>query len=151
MRLAPVSSGKKKVKNSGEVTLPRLELLGVLIGVRAANFITKELKLPISRRYLWTDSECVLHWMQTSKLLPSFVENRIKEIQMEKDITFCYIPSKQNPADYATHGLTVQEIVNCELWWHGPKWLKFEQTTWPSWNMPDITPDKLDHLFEVSK
>jgi len=61
MRLAPDGSGKKKVKNSGEITLPRLELLGVLIGVRAANFITKELKLPISRRYLWTDSECVLH------------------------------------------------------------------------------------------
>ena len=109
MRLAPSSTGKKKnANNSGEITLPRLELLGVLIGVRAANFIVQELKLPIYKRYLWTDSECVLHWMKSSKLLPLFVENRIKEIRMEKDITFCYIPSKQNPADYATRGLTVQ-------------------------------------------
>ena len=23
---------------------------------------------------------------------------------MQKDITFCYIPSKQSPADYATRG-----------------------------------------------
>ena len=152
MRLAPSSTGKKKnAKNSGEITLPRLELLGVLIGVRAANFIVQELKLPIYKRYLWTDSECVLHWMKSSKLLPLFVENRIKEIRMEKDITFCYIPSKQNPADYATRGLTVQEIIDCKLWWHGPEWLKSEETTWPSWNMPDITPDKLDNLLEIGK
>jgi len=31
-------------------------------------------------RYLWTDSDCVLHCLKTSKLLPLFVENQIKEI-----------------------------------------------------------------------
>jgi len=150
MRLAPIGIAKSSNATS-EITLPQLELLGVLIRVRAANFIVKELKLPISKRYFWTDSECVLHWLKTSKLLPLFVENRIKEIRMQKDITFCYIPSKQNPADFATWGLTVQGIVDCQLWWHGPEWLKSEQTTWPSWNIPDITPDRLDHLLEMSK
>jgi len=144
MRLTPIGI----TKNTTENTLPWLELLGVLIRVHAANFIVKE--LPISR-YLWTDSECVLHWLKTSKLLSLFVENHIKEMRMQKDITFCYIPSKQNSADFATWGLTVQEIVDCPLWWHGPEWLKSEQTTWPSWNIPDITPDRLDHLLEMSK
>ena len=117
MRLTPVMSGKgKKCK---DITLPCLELLAVLIGVRASNFVIKELKLSISKRVLWTDSECVLHWMKTTKPLPLFVENRIVEIRKSKDITFCYIPSQQNPADYATRGLTVLEIANANLWWHG--------------------------------
>ena len=113
MRLTPVMSKKKQTrKKCKDITLPRLELLAVLIGVRAGNFVTKELKLPISKRILWTDSECVLHWMKTTKPLPLFVENRIIEIRKNKDITFCYIPSQQNPADYATRGLTVPEIVD---------------------------------------
>ena len=29
--------------------------------------------------------------------------------------------------------------------------MKSEETTWPSWNMPDITPDKLDNLLEIGK
>jgi len=71
---------KKNVNVSDEIALSRLELLGVVIGVRAAKFIVKELKLLKCKRYLWTDSECILCWLKTSKLLPLFVENRIKEI-----------------------------------------------------------------------
>jgi len=85
--------------------------------------------------------------MQTSKLLPLLVENQIKEIRKEKDITFCYIPSKQNPADLATRGLTV---VDNYLWWYGAEWLKLKETMWLSWNMPDITPVKLDQILESS-
>ena len=64
---------ESRANNSGEITLPRLELLGVLIGVRAANFIVQELKLPIYKRYLWTDSECVLHWMKSSASVNTIV------------------------------------------------------------------------------
>ena len=61
MRLIPVILKKKQRKIiCKDITLPRLGLLAVLIGVRACNFVTKELKLPI---IIWTDSECVLHWM----------------------------------------------------------------------------------------
>jgi len=92
MRLAPVVSSRKKPKKSGQITLPRLELLAVLIGVRAGKFVAKELKLPISNKFLWTDSECVLHWMRTTKPLPLFIKNRIKEIRCHDDITFFYVP-----------------------------------------------------------
>ena len=149
MRLTPVMSGKgKKCK---DITLPRLELLAVLIGVRASNFVIKELKLSISKRVLWTDSECVLHWMKTTKPLPLFVENRIVEIRKSKDITFCYIPSQQNPADYATRGLTVPEIANANLWWHGPRWLTSEESNWPKWNLPHFTPEKLEQCMDRSR
>ena len=149
MRLTPVMSKKKQTrKKYKDITLPQLELLAVLIGVRAGNFVTKELKLPISKRILWTDSECVLHWIKTTKPLPLFVENRIIEIRKNKDITFCYIPSQQNPADYATRGLTIPEIVDANLWWYGPRWLMFEESSWPKWNFPHFSPERLEQCMD---
>ena len=146
MRLTPVvSENKRKGRNGDEISLPRL---GVLIGVHASNFASKELK--VRKGYLWTDSECVLQWIRTTKLLPVFVENRIKEIKKETDITFCYVPSKVNLADHVTRGLTVPEIdSNNYLWWHGPEWLKLNESTWPSWNIPDLTPEEL--LMDVDR
>ena len=48
-----------------------------------------------------------------------------------------------HPADYATRGLTVPEMVNNDLWLHGPEWLKLIESAWPSWNVPDLTPEEL--------
>ena len=47
MRLVPANRGK----NKRELTIPRLELLAILIGIRAVNFVTKELRLKISEEY----------------------------------------------------------------------------------------------------
>ena len=82
MRLVPVNKGKGRK----ELTIPHLELLAVLIGIRAANFVTKQLRLKITNRILWTDSQCVLYWLETKKLLSVFVESRVREIKREKDI-----------------------------------------------------------------
>ena len=35
------------------------------------------------------------------------------------------------------------EMVNNDLWWHGPEWLKLIESGWPSWNVPDLTPEEL--------
>ena len=101
MRL--VSKGTHKMK--GNITLPRLELHAINIGIRAANFVARELKLPSLRRILWTDSTCVLHWLKTNKLLPTFVENRVKEVLKESDVIFRYVPSDQNSADFPTRSV----------------------------------------------
>ena len=139
-RLVPVAKGRKKCKKS------RLELMGVLIGVRAANFVAAELKLPLMERILWTDSQCVLHWLKTKKPLPVFIENRVREIRSQKDLSFRYITSDQNPSDCATRGLTVTDIKNSSLWWHGPIWLLKEQAMWPSWKLPELTSENLNPL-----
>jgi hypothetical protein len=52
-----------------------------------------------------------------------FVKNRIVEIKSEERIQFKYVPSKQNPADLATRGRSVESLRNDNLWWHGPEWL----------------------------
>jgi len=117
------------------MTLPRLELLAVTIGVHAANFIRKELKIPSLKRTIWTDSTCVLCWLRTDKPLSLFVENCVKEIQKQND-SFFYVPSSENPADLPTRGLTVSEIENSRLWWQSPNWLASSQDFWPKWQPP---------------
>jgi len=49
-------------------------VMGVLIGVRAGNFVASELKLTVTERIVWTDSQCFLCWL---KPLPVFVENQV--------------------------------------------------------------------------
>ena len=127
------SSGKGKGKSKKEITIPRLELLAVTIGVRAANIVAKELKLCSIKRILWTDSTCVLYWLKANRQLPLFVENRVAEIKRSCDIPFRYIPSDQNPADLQTWGLPVNELSNASLWWHGPMWLEKPEELWPEY------------------
>ncbi len=104
------------------MTVPRLELMAVLIGVRCLQFVKEQLKLDIVKTYLWTDSQCVLGWLTTERKLDVFVRNRVMEIK-GKDIVFNYVNTKENPADIATRGTSVKELSDHRLWWHGPEWL----------------------------
>ena len=137
MRLAPCDLGKKRKTKAKQLSLPRLELLAVLIGTRITSFVTKELRLCISKRTVFTDSQCVLYWLKGSKPLPVFVQNRVDEIRQETNINFRYIPSEENPADFATRGLSVSEIRELELWWHGPMWLQSAECDWLGQNLSD--------------
>ena len=107
MRLVPCDFEKKGKTKSKQLSLPRLELLAVLIGTRVTNFVAKELRISVAKRIILTDSQCVLYWLRSSKPLPVFVQNRVNEICQEKHASFVYIPSEENPADMATRGLTV--------------------------------------------
>ncbi|XP_070550260.1 uncharacterized protein [Ptychodera flava] len=125
---------KNRLCPQKRLTVPKSELLAVLIGVRSLNFVQKELKLPLSNRMLWSDSQCVLKWIRSKRQQEVFVENRLKEIRAEKDIQFRYISTSENPADVATRGTSVQELQKMSSWWHGPEWLVTSKQSWPTWN-----------------
>ena len=76
------------------LTIPRLELLSVLIGVRSLLFVTKALKIEVTERILWTVSKCVLQWIKGGGNQSVFVRNRIKEITEKQDIYLRYIDTK---------------------------------------------------------
>ena len=82
-RLAPTKS----------ISIPRLELLAMVIGVRAMNFVEKQLHLTINAKYIWSDSKCVLHWIRSPKPLSLFVSNRVKEIKTQVNTNFRYVNS----------------------------------------------------------
>lgn len=69
MRLAPTKSPSSSGKKASQVTIPRMELLGALIGVRVSTFVARQLQLPIAKTTIWLDSQCVLHWLSSSNTL----------------------------------------------------------------------------------
>ncbi|KAK6114162.1 Pao retrotransposon peptidase family protein [Brugia pahangi] len=122
-RLAPIKG----------MTIPKLELLAILIGVRAAQFVIKQMQLENPKVVVWSDSRCALHWIQNnSRLLPKFIQNRVEEIQMAK-FAYRYIPSEHNPADIATRGTIPTRLISYEPWWSGPTWINGNEPNWPHW------------------
>jgi len=61
----------------------------------------------------------------------------LKEIKEHQDICFKFVPTKDNPADIATRGLSPSELSSF-IWWTGPKWLQQHKSQWPEWTMPEI-------------
>ena len=140
-RLAPL-------KNN---TIPRLELMAVVIGVRCLSFVKSQIKVPIAATYLWTDPQCVLKWIVSKKDVSVFVRNRVKEIKSHSDIVCGFVTSKENPADIASRGTTVQNLKENKLWWHGPSWLTDSEQEWPSFVDETNEKTELEYESEVKK
>lgn len=118
------------IKDQEHLKIPRLELLGVLIGSRLMTYVVDSLKLEVRRQILWTDSQIVVDWVNSNKLLPPFVARRIEEIKRNKGMTIRYVPSELNPADVATRSVSTKEDRN--KWLVGPQFLTQGSETWPS-------------------
>jgi hypothetical protein len=148
-RLSP-SSGKKE-RTGGKITLPRLELLGAVIGVRAAQFCRKGLKIPKAKVDFFIDSQCVLQWIGSRSVLKRFVANRIEEIRKVKDCEFHYVSTNENPADYGTRGKLPEELFGDQLWWHGPQWLTRDRSEWPESKLSQLTDDTVRAIQDETK
>ncbi|RCN47736.1 hypothetical protein ANCCAN_06200 [Ancylostoma caninum] len=74
-KLSPL---KDKTTN---LTIPRLELTVLLIGIRLTAFILKEISILVKTIRIYSDSQAVLHWIQTGDKNGTFVGNRCKEIR----------------------------------------------------------------------
>ena len=114
---------KTRIAPINEISIPRLELLGVLIGCRLSKFVAKQLDIPDIKQTIFTDSMCVIEWCKSDKPKKRFVQDKIKEIQLH-DIKIGYVKSEENPADIASRGISVQNLLLNHLWWEGPWWLK---------------------------
>uniref|UniRef100_A0AAF5Q3S8 Integrase_H2C2 domain-containing protein n=1 Tax=Wuchereria bancrofti TaxID=6293 RepID=A0AAF5Q3S8_WUCBA len=133
------------------MAIPRLELIAILIGTRAAQFVMTQ--LDIVNIILWSDSKCALHWIKNhSNLLPRFVQNRVEEIRKMRFI-FRYIPSEDNPVDVATRGLNPKQLRSFTPWWHGPSWLVKGEISWPQWEYDFDNNDEPEEITiaEVSR
>ncbi|MFH4979760.1 hypothetical protein AB6A40_006469 [Gnathostoma spinigerum] len=60
---ALVYSRRRLTPTSG-MSIPRLELMGMLLGVRAGQFVKEQLELPDSAVHLWCDSKSILYWAE---------------------------------------------------------------------------------------
>ena len=91
--------------------------------------------LSIDREFItfWTDSTSVLWWVKGySRQFKPFIANRIGEIQTSTNPDkWRYVPTKQNPADNLTRGITLTELSQLKIWWEGPIFLSEDKSNWP--------------------
>ena len=122
-RLAPLKA----------VSIPRLELLGALIGTRLTMQVCTALKISSHEVTYWVDSVNVGYWIRgQSREYKPFIAHRVGEIhECSVPSQWRYVPTNVNPADHGTRGLTVQELANTSQWWNGPEFLKRSEDKWP--------------------
>ncbi|XP_063631693.1 uncharacterized protein LOC134802905 isoform X1 [Cydia splendana] len=117
------------INHTEDLKIPKLELLGFVIGKRLLTYVKNTLRIELKRLCLWSDSEIVLYWMKSEKLLPPFVCRRINEIKQNKDIEPRYVNTELNPADLATR--PELWLTKKELWFNGPQFLSLSEEGWP--------------------
>ncbi|XP_055604612.1 uncharacterized protein LOC129752852 [Uranotaenia lowii] len=127
-------SAKTKVAPLKPISMPRSELQAALMGARMIETLSETLELPISRKYLWSDSNTVLAWLRSdSRRYHQFVTFRVGEILAKTSISeWHYVPSKQNVADDATKWGNGPSFSPTHRWFSGPEFLNQSEESWPS-------------------
>ena len=105
---------KNRIAPVIEISIPGLELLGVLIGCSASKFVSDHLDIPDIKQTIFTDSKCVIEWYKSKKELKRFVADKIKEIR-SYNINIGYVKSEENPADIASREITVKHLHDSEI------------------------------------
>ena len=134
-----IVAAKTRVAPNRATSIPRLELMGAVIGVRLATRIAGVLELPISQQTFWSDSQNVLWWIRGhSRDFKPFVANRVGEIQTTTNPEqWRHIATGLNPADILSRGMKTAELLDCDRWWTGPEFLKQSEDAWPTRTIDD--------------
>lgn len=129
-------TAKSRVAPLKSLTIPRLELCAALTAVRLYKKVIDSLRNShiISDCFFWSDSMIVLSWIKLSPhKLNAFVSHRINEIQtITHHHTWRYVPTKQNPADLISRGVTASTLIHSDMWFSGPDFLRDDESSWPT-------------------
>ena len=111
-------ASKSRATPSSPLSIPRLELLAVLILARFISSVQEALAQVLNIREVccWTDSITVFYWIRSNKEYKQFVQNRIDEIHKLIDVkSWRHCPGVQNPADVGSRGCLASELIEKSL------------------------------------
>jgi hypothetical protein len=112
-----------------QISTPRAELQAAVLAAKMATLIREETTIQ-AEEYFWSDANVVLAYINNDvRRFHVFVANRIQKIRSQSEVeNWRYIPSEQNPADHASRGLLVKDLLSSD-WFQGPSFLYKEDIT----------------------
>lgn len=114
--------GKARVAPTNIDTIRRLKLTAATVSAAVSNVLREELELWIEQEFFWTDSQVVLGYVKNeAQRFHIFVPNQVQRIRdMTDPRQWFHIETGQNPAEHASRGLKVAELIDSN-WLTGPK------------------------------
>ncbi|XP_069191775.1 uncharacterized protein [Procambarus clarkii] len=102
-------------------SLPQMELTALLVGVRLAHCLIKTLNdIHFGEIVVWSDNEAVLQWVRNNNNKTPYVSNRVREIhELSAGYKLSHVPTKDNPADYLSRGLSLKQLIKSQMWFNG--------------------------------
>ena len=122
--------GKSRLAPIKPLTIPRMELSAAVVATKLEKITRQELTLPIDESFFWTDSTCVLRYVENEdKRFQTFVANRIATIHnVTSPSQWMYVNTELNPADDASRGVPADSL---KRWIEGPEFLRQTNESWP--------------------
>ncbi len=139
---------KSKVAPIKPQTIPKLELAAAVLLSKLLQTVQSELNIVSSSVFAWSDSTIALGWIRTPPVkLKTYVANRVVQItEALSPSHWRHVPSQHNPADVASRGTSIGDLLQHHLWWNGPEWLRSPPTDWPSLTGTDTLSTPLPEL-----
>ena len=87
----------------------------------------------MDRPVFWTDSTAVIKYIKNeNKRFQTFVANRVAMIKDGSSPSqWNYIRTNKNPADDASRGISVEDLIHDSRWINGPCFLWQSKEKWP--------------------
>ena len=110
---ARLIESKTRLSPLKATSIPRLELMGAVTGLRLTIQISSVSEILMPQATFWVDSISVAFWIHgQSRNYKPFVSHCVGENHEKSNPNqWRYVPTKQNPADHGTRGLTLSELA----------------------------------------
>ncbi len=116
---------KSQVAPIKPMSIPPLELTAAVVAVNVTTMLENELDYDNLQTTYYTDSEVVLGYISNEACrFHTYVGNRVQHIRDRTDPQqWHHVSGTDNPADEASRGLGVHEILDNQKWFAGPSFL----------------------------
>ncbi|XP_064629340.1 uncharacterized protein LOC135488626 [Lineus longissimus] len=144
--------GKARVAPLKKITIPRMELTAAATAVKFGHLIIQQMDYNFHDIRYWTDSMSVLRYIHNSATrFHTFVANRLTTIhEGSQPGQWSYVPTRENPADAASRGLSLKNEAGTQMWLKGPDFLQKDESEWPRTELSSSLPIDDPELKRVS-